>query len=93
MVANINLQPVIKASPFEMLIVHFETKGMDQVQPYFRSSAETGNVPGIGMCFGPAKRNIKMKDRNNAMFYFNNMMTLVAIRMVWIRPILDRGPR
>ena len=31
MVANINLLPVVKASPFEMLIVHFETKGMDQV--------------------------------------------------------------
>lgn len=30
-VANINLLPVVKASPFEMLIVHFETKGMDQV--------------------------------------------------------------
>ena len=30
-VANINLLPVVKAIPFEMLIVHFKTKGMDQV--------------------------------------------------------------
>ena len=30
-VANINLLPVVKARPFEMLIVHFKTKGMDQV--------------------------------------------------------------
>jgi hypothetical protein len=29
--ANINLLPVVKTSPFEMLIVHFETKGMDHV--------------------------------------------------------------
>ncbi len=30
-VTNINLLPVVKASPFEMFIVHFETKRMDQV--------------------------------------------------------------
>ena len=29
-VANINFLPVVKASPFEMLIVHFETEGMGQ---------------------------------------------------------------
>jgi hypothetical protein len=31
MVPNINLLPIVKACPFKMLIVHFETQGMDQV--------------------------------------------------------------
>jgi hypothetical protein len=60
-VANINLLPVVKASPFEMFIVNFETKGMNQVQPYFRSSAETGNVPGIGRYFGLVEDDMKMR--------------------------------
>jgi hypothetical protein len=69
-VANINLLPVVKASPFEMFIIYFETKGMDQVQPYFRSSAETGNVPGIGRYFGLVEDDMKMGGLNNALVYF-----------------------
>jgi hypothetical protein len=72
-VADINLLPVIQPCPLEMLVIHLEAQGMDQVQPYFSGSAQAGNVSRVGWYFRLVKHYMEVGIVDYSMLDFRNV--------------------
>jgi hypothetical protein len=70
MVPYIHLMPVVQASPFEMFVVHPKAKRVYQVQPYLRSTAQSGDVSCIGWDFRLIQNNVQRGIFNDPMLYF-----------------------
>jgi len=52
--------PVVQSCPLEMLVIHPEAQGMDQVQTDFGGTAKAGNVSGVGGYFRLVKNYIEV---------------------------------
>jgi len=47
-IADIDKLPVVKTSPFQVLVIGGKTQGADQMQDRVRGPAQPGDAPGVG---------------------------------------------
>jgi len=57
-----------------MLVIYFEAKGMDQMQPQLGGPAQASYVPGVGRYFGLVKDYMKVGILNNPVFYSRDIL-------------------
>lgn len=72
-VPDIHLRPVVQPGPFEVFVVHLKSEGVDQMQPYLSSPAQTGDVPCVVRDFRLVEGYVKCRVFDNPVFHLSDV--------------------
>ena len=73
MVPDIHFPPVVQARPFEMLVIHLESKGMDEMKPDLCGCAKPGDITSISRNFRLIEDHLEGGIFYDAMLYLGNI--------------------